>query len=188
LSNRMLLFHWGYGIGAAFASEGKVFEGGAGGFGEVGHWRWSEDGLACRCGRRGCLETTAALWSIGPELLGEQFNPAASEDAIASIFSEQDLLGSPRVQTALANVVMTLANLCRVVFPETVVVTGPFVKNAQLRTAFREAFNMEGVLLDLPNPELISDGHSQQLEMLGMAGPSLNAGLNRLIEASAARR
>jgi predicted NBD/HSP70 family sugar kinase len=181
LSNRTLLFHWGYGIGAAFASEGKVIQSGVGGFGEVGHWRWSRDGLECRCGRRGCLETTAALWSLGPELLGDKFDHAASEESFAALFSEQDLLKSASVQTALSNVVMTLANLCRVVFPETVVVSGPFVKNTQLWIAFREAFAKEGVLLDLPNPELISDGRSRQLEMLGAAGPLLSVGLDQLI-------
>ncbi|MGI4859063.1 MAG: ROK family protein [Janthinobacterium lividum] len=180
-SSRTLLFHWGYGIGAAFASEGKVIQSGIGGFGEVGHWRWSSAGMECRCGRRGCLETTAALWSLGPALLGDRFDHAASEEAFAAEFSERDLLEFACVRAALSDVVMTLANLCRVVFPDTVVVSGPFVKNARLWRAFREAFVTEGVLLDLPNPELISDDRSRQLEMGGAASPLLSTGLDRLI-------
>lgn len=181
LSSQTMLFHWGYGIGAAFASEGEVRFSGSEGFGEVGHWRWSDEGPECRCGRRGCLETTSALWSLGPALLGERFDPSASEESIAIIFREMDFLESPTVQTALRNVVLALANLCRVGFPKTVVVSGPFVANAKLWLAFREAFLREGILLDLPCPELICDERSRELEMLGAAGPPLRAGLERLM-------
>jgi transcriptional regulator of PTS gene len=55
------------------------------------------------------------------------------------------------------------------------------VANARLWTAFREAFVQDGILLDLPGPELISDERSRQLEMLGAAGPILSAGLERLM-------
>jgi predicted NBD/HSP70 family sugar kinase len=181
LSSRTMLFHWGYGIGVASTSEGQVRFSGTEGFGEVGHWRWSDEGAECRCGRRGCLETTSALWSLGPALLGEKFDPAASEESIARIFREMDLLEFPSIQIALRNVVLTLANLCRVGFPRTVVMSGPFVANAKLWVAFREAFLHEGILLDLPGPDLIADERSRELEMLGAAGPLLSTGLERLM-------
>jgi predicted NBD/HSP70 family sugar kinase len=183
LSSRTMLFHWGYGIGAALASDGKVILSGTGGFGEVGHWRWANQGKECRCGRRGCLETTAALWALGPVLLGQAFDPSASEESIASTLREMELLESPAMVQALNNVVSTLANLCRVVFPKTVVISGPFVSNARFWNAFRQAFLDEGILTGLPSPELIPDGRSAsgRLETIGAAGPLLMSGLEELI-------
>ncbi|MEO7938979.1 MAG: ROK family protein, partial [Burkholderiaceae bacterium] len=71
---RTLLLHWGYGIGVAFgpaphtgASSGH---GSGHGSGEVGHWKLPGGRKRCRCGQVGCLETEAALWAIGPRLLG----------------------------------------------------------------------------------------------------------------------
>ncbi len=64
-----LLFHWGYGIGSAFAFNGKVLKSSLGRFGEVGHWQVSPtSGKQCNCGFTGCLETEAALWAILEEI------------------------------------------------------------------------------------------------------------------------
>jgi predicted NBD/HSP70 family sugar kinase len=47
----------GTGVGAAIVVDGIVVRGGAGGAGEIGHVPLYEDGEACTCGNRGCLET-----------------------------------------------------------------------------------------------------------------------------------
>jgi predicted NBD/HSP70 family sugar kinase len=180
LSGRTMLFHWGYGIGAAFASDGVVRSNEVGAFGEVGHWRWSDSGMQCRCGRRGCLATTCALWALAPSLLGERYDARASEEAVTRQLMEQDLLRHAEVRDALKQVVMALANLCRTLFPQTVIVGGPFVANVPLWLEFREAVAREGVLFDLPVPTLISDQFSHHFELLGAARPMLTDKLERL--------
>jgi predicted NBD/HSP70 family sugar kinase len=62
----LALLQVGTGIAARFAVDGQVLPGG-----EVGHLRFREDGLPCRCGNRGCVEAylraaeTDALEAIG---------------------------------------------------------------------------------------------------------------------------
>src|SRR4029079_19455583 len=47
------------GIGAGLYMDGRIYRGGNGTAGEIGHVILDEDGLVCRCGNRGCLETLA---------------------------------------------------------------------------------------------------------------------------------
>jgi predicted NBD/HSP70 family sugar kinase len=53
-----------HGIGAGILINGRIFQGDGGGAGEIGHVLAQEDGLLCRCGRRGCLETIASAQAV----------------------------------------------------------------------------------------------------------------------------
>ena len=57
----VLYFHLAEGIGAGIVIEGKLYRGSTGGAGELGHVRVDPEGLPCRCGNTGCLETRASL-------------------------------------------------------------------------------------------------------------------------------
>lgn len=50
------------GVGAGLVIDGRLFHGGAGTAGEIGHLTFDETGPICRCGSRGCLE---AYTSVG---------------------------------------------------------------------------------------------------------------------------
>ncbi len=52
------------GIGAGILINGRLFQGDGGGAGEIGHVQAQENGLPCRCGRRGCLETVASAQAV----------------------------------------------------------------------------------------------------------------------------
>jgi len=52
------------GIGAGILIHGRLFQGDGGGAGEIGHVVVEENGLLCRCGRRGCLETVASVQAV----------------------------------------------------------------------------------------------------------------------------
>lgn len=53
------------GIGVGVVADGRIIRGGRGAAGELGHARSAAaDGLPCRCGDRGCLETVAAGWAL----------------------------------------------------------------------------------------------------------------------------
>jgi len=49
-----------HGVGAGIVINGRLLHGDTFGAGEVGHTRVVEDGLPCRCGNFGCLETVAS--------------------------------------------------------------------------------------------------------------------------------
>ena len=53
------------GIGAGLILNGRLYRGSAGLAGELGHLLVDPEGMVCRCGNRGCLETLAApaRWS-----------------------------------------------------------------------------------------------------------------------------
>lgn len=52
----MTMLTIGTGVGGAIVSEGRLFRGGFGAGGELGHMRLIPDGLPCGCGARGCIE------------------------------------------------------------------------------------------------------------------------------------
>jgi predicted NBD/HSP70 family sugar kinase len=54
----------GHGIGAGIVLGGELFEGDGFGAGEIGHTSVVDDGVECRCGRFGCLETVASSRAI----------------------------------------------------------------------------------------------------------------------------
>jgi glucokinase len=56
LVSDMLVLTIGTGVGGAIVSEDRLFRGGFGTGGEIGHMRVVPDGLPCGCGARGCIE------------------------------------------------------------------------------------------------------------------------------------
>ena len=52
------------GIGAGLILNGRLYRGTSGLAGELGHVLVDPDGIVCRCGNRGCLETVAATGAV----------------------------------------------------------------------------------------------------------------------------
>ncbi|WP_202303957.1 ROK family protein [Dryocola clanedunensis] len=53
-----------YGIGSSFVINGQIYRGSLYGSGQIGHTIVNPDGMACNCGRYGCLETVASLSAL----------------------------------------------------------------------------------------------------------------------------
>lgn len=53
-----------YGIGSSFVINGQIYRGSLYGSGQIGHTIVDPDGMACDCGRYGCLETVASLSAL----------------------------------------------------------------------------------------------------------------------------
>src|SRR5437763_14525914 len=58
------------GIGAGLILNGRLYRGCGGLAGELGHVLVDPDGIVCRCGNRGCLETVAATGALVDRLRG----------------------------------------------------------------------------------------------------------------------
>ena len=179
---RTLLLHWGYGIGASFrAGAGRGIDDTAG-FGEVGHWLLPHQRTLCRCGHTGCLETVAALWAIGPRLLGKRFDHGMDEIQTAELLRGMVLTEHPVFQRALSEMVRAVGNLCRIFFPTDLVISGPFIENPGAWAAFAGAFSQQGMLVDLPMPRLEAQPGGHQLEQEGASMPLLLKGLAQLLD------
>lgn len=63
-ASSVALLSAGTGIAAALVSGGRLYRGAAGAAGELGHVPVIPEGITCRCGRVGCLETVAGGWGI----------------------------------------------------------------------------------------------------------------------------
>jgi glucokinase-like ROK family protein len=63
-AGNLVVLRVGHGIGAGVVLDGQLFQGDGFGAGEVGHVVVVEDGLPCRCGNFGCLETVASSAAI----------------------------------------------------------------------------------------------------------------------------
>ena len=56
----MVMLTMGTGVGGAVIANGALYRGGHGIAGELGHIRFTRDGLPCGCGQNGCLEQYAS--------------------------------------------------------------------------------------------------------------------------------
>jgi glucokinase-like ROK family protein len=149
------------GIGAGLILNGRLYRGSAGLAGELGHVLVDPDGIVCRCGNRGCLETVAATGAL-VDLLRRSHGEELTVDAMLEAARAGDL-GCRRVihdaGRALGQVVATLLNVLN---PELLVVGGDLagagdllldgvresVSRAALPEAARRAEVVAGVLGD----------------------------------------
>lgn len=69
-TENMIVVLAGRGVGAGIVLNGRLFTGDAGSAGEIGHVVVVEQGLPCRCGNHGCLETIASSRAITQQAVG----------------------------------------------------------------------------------------------------------------------
>ncbi|MFQ3621006.1 MAG: ROK family transcriptional regulator [Spirochaetales bacterium] len=124
----ILLIHWGYGIGAAFASKGRVLTSNIGGVCEIGHWRIEEKNpTSCTCGSTGCLETVSSLRALLPPLRERYPTLPEEEEAFSQFLWEHpDLWEQPILLQAVHQMGKTLGTLYTTFFPGRMYLYGPF--------------------------------------------------------------
>jgi predicted NBD/HSP70 family sugar kinase len=111
------------GIGAGLILNGRLYRGAAGLAGELGHVLVDPDGVVCRCGNRGCLETLAASGAL-VELLQRSHGTDVSAADMLRLAREGDL-GCRRVIADAGRAIgRAIADLLNVLNPELVVVGG----------------------------------------------------------------
>jgi predicted NBD/HSP70 family sugar kinase len=130
-----LVMVWGsVGVGGGLVVDGEPLTGSAGYSGEIGHIPVNPDGLPCRCGSTGCLETevgsTALLRRAGR-------SPEGGHDAVAEVLAAAEA-GEPRALAAFAEtgrwLGIGLAGVINILNPELVLLGGeltasyPFVR------------------------------------------------------------
>ncbi|ALE05056.1 ArsR family transcriptional regulator [Arthrobacter sp. ERGS1:01] len=114
----------GSGIGAGLILNGSPYYGHTGITGEIGHATIFDQGLVCRCGNRGCLETVAST-AIMIELLSrEEPHPLTVRDIIARA-KAQDTATLRVLDDAGTAVGRAMANVANMINPEVIVVGGP---------------------------------------------------------------
>ncbi|VXB78565.1 ROK family transcriptional regulator [Nocardioides sp. AX2bis] len=135
------------GVGAGLVLGGRLHRGAGGRAGELGHVTSVPDGLACRCGRSGCLET-----EVSTDHLQDLLRPvhgAAVEDLVG--LAEQGHEDVRRVlQRAGQQVGRVLADLVTALDPSVVVVGGPLGRAAPVLDGVRAG------LRDHTDPDVVA--------------------------------
>ncbi|WP_149204300.1 ROK family transcriptional regulator [Actinotalea subterranea] len=111
-----------HGVGLGLVLDGRVYHGRSGGAGELGHLVVNPDGPPCRCGNRGCLET-----SVGAaELLG-RLRPTHGHLTLRDVVTraqEGDQACRDVVADAGRQLGEAAATVCTLLDPQMVVVGG----------------------------------------------------------------
>lgn len=111
-----------HGLGMGVVIDGQVVHGRSGMAGEIGHVVVDPDGVACRCGKTGCLETVA-----GASAMLAGLHPVHGHLALRDVVARaQD--GEPALGAALADagrqLGAALGIVCTLIDPEMVVIGG----------------------------------------------------------------
>src|SRR5919204_5170504 len=111
------------GIGAGLILNGRLYRGSAGLAGELGHVLVDPDGIVCRCGNRGCLETLAATGAL-VELLRRSHGEDLTVASMLGAARDGDL-GCRRVIADAGRAIgRAVATLLNVLNPELLVIGG----------------------------------------------------------------
>ena len=121
----MIMLTLGTGVGGGLILGGKPYRGWFGAGAEIGHMVIVHDGLPCRCGGRGHLESYAS-GKAADELAAEAFGPAADAHRLARLAREGDPL-AVRILTGIGEHLGSgIASLVNIFNPELIVVGGGF--------------------------------------------------------------
>ena len=114
------------GVGAGLLLGGRLHRGAGGTAGELGHTPLQPDGVVCRCGNRGCLETVTSV----PAVL-QMLRPTLGEGLTIEQVVAAAAAGDPPCRRMIEDVGRNLgrgvALLGNLVDPEVVVLGGPLV-------------------------------------------------------------
>lgn len=152
-ANLAAYYEWSYGVGKSFANliylhieEGigggiiinnKLYRGGHGNAGELGHVKVKESGPKCECGNVGCLEKVASSIAIQKKfnnyidkgeksILEEKNNYPFKIEEIINAYNHNDFLARLIINEALEYIVSGLASIINMFDPDLVVLGGDF--------------------------------------------------------------
>ena len=139
--DHVILVTLGTGIGGGLILDGRIYHGASGSSGEIGHMKLTDDGPACSCGRRGCLEALASGRYLGelalaivkeePRGILARLTPAG-ETPTAETLSDAAAAGDERAREAIARAGGYLAegivNLVDIFNPQQIVLAGSLRK------------------------------------------------------------
>jgi N-acetylglucosamine repressor len=166
--------------------NGQLFQGDGFGAGEIGHLRVVENGLLCRCGHYGCLETVATsravisqakvLAAANPQSMLNQCPPAALDLVqIQRAYAAHDPLATELVNQAGQALGMVIGYLIGILNSQTILLSGDMTEFGEpwLQVVRQRAY--ESTLTALATPTKIEFSCLNQNEVLKGASALLLA-------------
>ncbi|MGI5170489.1 ROK family protein [Spirillospora sp. CA-253888] len=163
-------FHSGIGLGV-IVHDGLV-TGVHGGAGEIGHTPVDPRGPLCRCGKRGCLDTVAAVPAVIAAAV-PRYGRLSLSDLLGKL-DEGDTGITRLVQDAAALVGQALANATLLLAPEKVIVVGAMARAGEAVLApIRQAIDREALPGTGARPEVVLGELGDRCTPLGAAALAL---------------
>lgn len=156
--NNLLFVKWGPGVGSAIVIDNQIYEGKEHRAAEIGHYIIEPNGLLCRCGRKGCLETRVSTKAIVDKIksvFSEEETPylyqvleGDSSKITEDVFSQwietgteqQELTHDPKLQEILCKSIERMAraivNVMTILAPDHTVLYGTMLENEVIRKIF----------------------------------------------------
>ena len=157
----------GSGVGAGLVLDGRVHRGASGLAGEIGHVQVEPDGVVCRCGNRGCLETVA-----GEDALRALLRPRLGYDVTTSeligLVAGGDRGAYRVVNDAGRAVGRVIADLANAINPEAIVVGGQLSQAGEaLLSGMRESVSRYALPAAMQGVKLVVGELGDRAEVVG---------------------
>ncbi|MDQ4039450.1 MAG: ROK family protein [Actinomycetota bacterium] len=110
------------GVGAGLILGGRLFHGGGGTAGEIGHLTVDSNGPICRCGSRGCLEAYTSVGAVGDMLAGQ--HPGASMKQLVAAAQAGDVAVRRTFEDVGSHIGWGVAMLANLINPTALVIGG----------------------------------------------------------------
>jgi predicted NBD/HSP70 family sugar kinase len=124
------------GIGAGLVIGGAIYRGRHGLALELGHLTMDPQGIVCRCGNRGCLETIVGgarlIEQVRQAYAGYRVDLPSSLESMIERGKAGDVVCRRVLQDGARNIGLALARVCNVVNPELVVLGGEMGRAPEL--------------------------------------------------------
>jgi predicted NBD/HSP70 family sugar kinase len=163
------------GIGAGIVSNGQLLLGARGLAGEIGHLPLIADGLICRCGNRGCLETVASPVAIA-RLLSQSWGRQIAARDLPALIKQRNTGALRAVRDAGDAVGRALATLVTLLNPRLIVVGGDLASAGEdLLEPLRAGVGRHTLPSAARGVEIVTGGLGDGAEVRGAAGLVLTA-------------
>lgn len=150
------------GIGAGLILDDRLYGGALGTAGEIGHTTRTAEGDPCRCGNRGCLETTAGIDAIARRAGRPDF------PSVLAAAGEGDVASRRALRDAGAEIGQAAAMLCNVLNPRRIVLGGELAAAwPHLEAPFRAAIDRAALHHAAAAAEVVPAALGDRAEALG---------------------
>ena len=169
----MLFVHLSDEFGLGLMLGGRIYRGASGFAGAIGHLPMSPNGLICRCGSRGCLETVASLAAIAAQLALRDGGPTSAA-RVLELLEAGDRGAARVVADAGESIGSAIAAAINILNPELVVIGGELARAGEVLIApIRAAIERSAVAPCADVVEVAQSSLGERAAVLGAAALQL---------------
>lgn len=174
----MLVLKASTGLAMSTVSGGRIVTGRVGTTGELGHTRVpAADGLVCRCGATGCLETIAGGWALAQRMTGSG-RPAAHVRDLVALALEGDAVARGLMRDAGRHVGEVLSVAVNLLNPQAVVIGGDLASAFDLFVAgVRESVYALSTATAVRDLQFLPAAHGDSSGLVGCAALAIEHAL-----------